>query len=468
MPCLSGDFREDCRTFDTRLGVGKNYDVVGRDLILGPRHARMWFIDGYADDSVAERIVAFLLSRPTEAYAAALSSADTFAARFISFDEVNTDDDTDTLVLDVLIGKLLFVVEGLDKAIAVDAKNYPSRGVDEPSDSRVLRGAHDGFVETLIHNTALLRRRVRDERLTVESMQIGSKSHTDIAICYMDGLADTELLSELRSKLARLEAKSFSMGQESVVEALQKSGWWNPLPRARYTERPDGAAACVLEGDIVLLVDGSPSALLLPTRFFDFIQEANDYYFPPLIGTYLRLIRLVTIVLALVITPVWYLLVSAPERLPQRLAFLTIEGECHVPLIAQLLLVELLVDVLKLASLNTPDVLSSSFSMLGALILGDFAVQSRWLVPEVLVYMAFVAIAGFSQPSYELSYALKLFRLFLLGLCYFFSWWGFGAGLALILACIVGTKPLLGRSYLAGGRRRGYLFLRHPISGDNT
>ena len=464
---MTGNFEDDCRVFDTRLGVERNYDVVGRDLALGTRRARLWFVDGYADDAVTERMMSFLLSQEASRYRSCTSAED-FAARFISFDEVNIETDDDAIVIAVLAGKLLLLVEKLDAAIIIDAKSYPSRSVEEPSDSRVLRGAHDGFVEALIHNTALLRRRIRDERLTVENMKVGAKSHTDIAICYIDGLADEVLLAELRQKLRKMQARSFTMGQESVVEALQKRGWWNPMPRARYTERPDGAAACVLEGDIVLLVDGSPSALLLPTRFMDFIQEPNDYYFPPLVGSYLRLVRLVTVILSLLITPLWYLLVSSPDAIPARLHFLAIEGECYVPLIVQLLIVELIVDVLKLASLNTPEVLSGSFSMLGALILGDFAVQSRWLVPEVLVYMAFVAIAGFSQPSYELTYAMKLFRLTLLLLGYFFSWYGFAAGLLLIVCTVSFTKPLIGRSYLHGGRRRGYLLLRHPISKSNT
>ena len=461
---MTGNFEDDCRVFDKRLGVARNYDVVGRDLSLGQRRARLWFVDGYADDAVTERLLSFLLSRES----CSCHTAEDFAARFVSFDEVDTERDDDAIIVAVLAGKLLLLVEELDAALLIDAKSYPSRSVAEPSDSKVLRGAHDGFVEALIHTTALLRRRSLDERLTVESMKLGAKSHTDVAICYMDGLADEALLSELREKLRKLQAQSFTMGQESIVEALQKRSWWNPMPRGRYTERPDGAAACVLEGDIVLLVDGSPSALLLPTRFMDFIQEPNDYYFPPLVGSYLRLVRLVTVLLSLIITPVWYLFVSDPDAIPAHLHFLVIEGECYVPLIVQLLIVELIVDVLKLASLNTPEVLSGSFSMLGALILGDFAVQSRWLVPEVLVYMAFVAIAGFSQPSYELSYAMKLFRLTLLTLGYFFSWYGFAAGLVLIVLTVCTTKPLIGKSYLRGGRRRGYLLLRHPISKRNT
>ena len=224
---------------------------------------------------------------------------------------------------------------------------------------------------------------------------------------------------------------------------------------------------------MVLLVDNSPSVMLLPTHFFDFMEEANDYYFPPLIGTYLRYIRIAVFILSLVITPIWYLLAKSPHKVPECLSFITVEGEAYVPLLVQLLLVEFVVDLLKLASLNTPDVLSNSFSMLGALILGDFAVQARWLVPEVLVYMAFVAIASFAQPSFEMGYAFKLMRMVLLLLIALWDWWGFGIGMLLMLILLFTTKPIVGKGYMYpiwpfDAKALGRLLLRQPIRRDNS
>ena len=180
-----------------------------------------------------------------------------------------------------------------------------------------------------------------------------------------------------------------------------------------------------------------------------------------------------SLVLTVFITPLWYLLVKDPGRLHENLHFLLIQDEYYVPLIVQLLLVELIVDLLKLASLNTPNALSSSFSMLGALILGDFAVQSRWLVPEVLVYMAFVAIANYAQPSYEMGYAFKLCRMSLLILIWLADWWGFALGVVGILTLIAVTKPLVGKGYLYplvpfNARDMKTLLHRKPISRKNT
>ena len=228
-----------------------------------------------------------------------------------------------------------------------------------------------------------------------------------------------------------------------------------------------------MEGNIILMVDNSAAVMILPTTFFDFTQEANDFYFPPLVGTYLRVLRVTVFLISLLITPAWYLMVSSPDLLPGWLDFLSSPEPAALTLLSQLLVVEFLIDVLKLASLNTPDTLSNSFSMLGALILGDFAVQAGWLGPEVLVYMAFVSVAGFAQPSYELGYAFKLLRVALLLLTAAFSVWGFVAGFIGILVLLATTKPLVGKGYLyplipfdAKAMRR--LLLREPISADNT
>ena len=281
------------------------------------------------------------------------------------------------------------------------------------------------------------------------------------------------MLAELRQKLNAIQARSLSMGQESVAEAIRPGQWYNPFPKVRYTERPDAAAAAVLEGGIVLMVDNSPAVMLLPTCFWDFVQEANDFYFPPLTGTYLRILRMTVFFLSLFITPVWYLLAETPGLLPPRLLFIIPAEEAALSLLWQLLAVEFLVDVLKLASLNTPDALSNSFSMLGALILGDFAVQAGWLSPEVLVYMAFVSVAGFAQPGYELGYAFKLLRLALLLLAAAFGGWGLAAGIVGILLLLATCRPIVGPGYLYplipfNGKALRRLLTREHISRSNT
>ena len=472
MEKISNDYRENVRVLDGLLGVGRSCDMVSRDYLIGGRRARLWVVDGFGSDSILERMGAFWLTLKPE-NVVGLTEMQDFLDRYITFSESNVTFDISDAVTSVFLGKSLLAVEGLAGVALMDAKGYPSRSVHEPPDGKVLRGSHDGFVEAVVPNMALLRRRIRDPHLTMEGHKVGSRTHNDAVLCYLDDKVDQDLLRKLRGKLLGLDVRSLSMAQESLAEAIRPKQWYNPFPKVRYTERPDAAAASIMEGSIVLMVDNSPSVMILPTGFFDFTQESNDYYFPPLVGTYLRVLRVTVFLLSLFITPAWYLMVSEPNRLPGWLNFLSSPEPVSLSLLSQLLVVEFLIDVLKLASLNTPDSLSNSFSMLGALVLGDFAVQAGWLGPEVLVYMAFVSVAGFAQPSYELGYAFKLLRVALLLVTAVFDVWGFCLGVVGIFILLCTTKPLVGKGYLYplvpfNGKALLRLLVREPISRDNT
>ena len=472
MEKISNDYRENVRVLDGLLGVGRSCDMVSRDYLIGGRRARLWVVDGFGSDSILERMGAFWLTLKPE-NVVGLTEMQDFLDRYITFSESNVTFDISDAVTSVFLGKSLLAVEGLAGVALMDAKGYPSRSVNEPPDGKVLRGSHDGFVEAVVPNMALLRRRIRDPHLTMEGHKVGSRTHNDAVLCYLDDKVDQDLLRKLRGKLLGLDVRSLSMAQESLAEAIRPKQWYNPFPKVRYTERPDAAAASIMEGSIVLMVDNSPSVMILPTGFFDFTQESNDYYFPPLVGTYLRVLRVTVFLLSLFITPAWYLMVSEPNRLPGWLNFLSSPEPVSLSLLSQLLVVEFLIDVLKLASLNTPDSLSNSFSMLGALVLGDFAVQAGWLGPEVLVYMAFVSVAGFAQPSYELGYAFKLLRVALLLVTAAFDVWGFCLGVVGIFILLCTTKPLVGKGYLFplvpfNGKALLRLLVREPISRDNT
>ena len=472
MEKISNDYRENVRVLDGLLGVGRSCDMVSRDYLIGGRRARLWVVDGFGSDSILERMGAFWLTLKPE-NVVGLTEMQDFLDRYITFSESNVTFDISDAVTSVFLGKSLLAVEGLAGVALMDAKGYPSRSVHEPPDGKVLRGSHDGFVEAVVPNMALLRRRIRDPHLTMEGHKVGSRTHNDAVLCYLDDKVDQDLLRKLRGKLLGLDVRSLSMAQESLAEAIRPKQWYNPFPKVRYTERPDAAAASIMEGSIVLMVDNSPSVMILPTGFFDFTQESNDYYFPPLVGTYLRVLRVTVFLLSLFITPAWYLMVSEPNRLPGWLNFLSSPEPVSLSLLSQLLVVEFLIDVLMLASLNTPDSLSNSFSMLGALVLGDFAVQAGWLGPEVLVYMAFVSVAGFAQPSYELGYAFKLLRVALLLVTAAFDVWGFCLGVVGIFILLCTTKPLVGKGYLYplvpfNGKALLRLLVREPISRDNT
>ena len=465
-------YQETVGKLKEKLRVDVSFDMMFRELTVGHRSSSMFFVDGLTKDEVLEKMLEFMAKVP-EQDAAGITDANEFIKRFITFIEVACTADMEKVVTQVLSGVTALVVDGLDRVILIDTRTYPVRGVQEPESDRVLRGARDGLVETLVFNAAMIRRRLRDPSLTFEVISVGSVSATDVCLCYMTGRVDKKYLEKLRERLKSITIPTLSMGQESLAECLLRGQWYNPFPRIRYTERPDSAAASVAEGQIIVLVDNSPAAMILPTSIFDFSQDTNDFYFPPLVGTYLRLVRGFIFVATLFLTPVWYWLIQNPDRIPQALDFIRIKEPGGIPIIVQLLLVEMLIDVLKLASLNTPTSLSNALSLVGALVFGEFAVQAGLFEPELLAYMAFVAIASFTQPSHELTYAVKLFRMLLLILTWLFHGWGLLGGLALIAVLMVTTRTAADAKYLYpvipfNGKAPLRLIFRQNISRHNS
>ncbi len=465
-------FEENVTILRTVLRVDSSFDLLERHIVIGGRRACLFFVDAFTKDAVMEKIFEYLM-QVTPAQMKQFDSAQTFASAALPYVKVGRETQTDTIITGVLSGITAMVVDGFSEVLMIDVRSYPLRGIDEPQDDRVLRGSHDGFVEAIAFNAALIRRRIRDSRLTTEIVKVGSKSKTDVAICYMDGLCDRRHLDVIRKKLNAITIPSLTMGQESLLECLCRRQRYNPFPKVRYTERPDSAAASILEGKILILVDNSPSAMILPTGLFDFMQDTNDYYFPPLIGSYLRFLRTAVLFLSLFLTPLWYLLMQNEWDVPKALEFLEVSEPNSVPILIQLLAIELIIDVVKLASLNTPNTLSNAFSVVGALIFGEFAVRANLFVPEVLLYMAFVAVSAFTQASYEMGYAFKLMRIVFLLLTAALNIGGFVAGLVLLIVLIATTQTPLGYTYLYplipfNKQACLRLFMRRSISRFNS
>ncbi|MBE6767474.1 MAG: spore germination protein [Ruminococcaceae bacterium] len=445
---FSKDVKENTALLRQLLRVSASFDIVLRDVAVADLAAAIVFVDGFVKDETMSKMLQFFVNLQPEKVKK-LKTPEDFASHFVPYTEVAVSDQPDEAVTAVLSGQLALLVDGYDKVILVDLRTYPVRGVSEPESDRVLRGSHDGFVETLVFNTALIRRHLRDARLTMEYRQIGSVSKTDVVMCYLDGVAPSKHVKTLRDKLEKITIPSLTMGQESLVECLfRKQQWYNPFPKVRYTERPDAAAAAVSEGRILIIVDGTPVVMILPSGIFDFVQDTNDYYFPPLVGSYLRLVRILVFGFTIFVTPVWFLLITNPDWIPSWLEFIRIKEPNTVPVIIQLLMVEVIIDAIRLASLNTPSALNNAFGVVGALILGEFAVTAGLFVAEVLLYMAAVAVATFTQPSFELGYAFKLSRMLFLVLTALFGVWGFIGGILLVLLVLATTQTALGTGYL--------------------
>lgn len=427
------------------LPVEDSFDIVQRDIQIGGKDATFYFIDGFTKDESMLKIMDSFFNIKEEDMP---KDAAAFATTCIPYVEVDVIGDFDQIFRNLLSGVTCLFIDGYQACLAIDCRTYPARSVDEPDKDKSLRGSRDGFVETIVFNTALMRRRIRDRHLVMKMLEVGESSRTDVALCYMEDRVDQELLKNLNYRIRDIKVDDLRMNQQSLAECLFKRKWYNPFPKFKFTERPDTAAACLLEGKVVILVDNSPSAMILPTSILDIIEEANDYYFPTLTGMYLKISRALITFLTIFLTPVFLLFMQNLSWLPKIFAFVAVKDTVNIPLIFQLLMLEVAIDGLRLAALNTPSMLSTPLSVIAGLVMGEFSVKSGWFNAEVMLYMAFVAVANYTQPNFELGYALKFMRLELLVLTAVFNWIGFLAGTVIVICSICLNKTLSGRSYL--------------------
>lgn len=442
---VSSSFQENIDYMNQVLPVQESFDILQRDMLIGGKRASFYFIDGFTKDETMLKIMTSFFGVTAEAMP---EDATAFARQCIPYVEVDIIADFDQVIRNILSGVTCLFIEEYEVCIAIDCRTYPARGVEEPDKDKSLRGSRDGFVETIVFNTALMRRRIRDPHLIMEMMEAGQTSRTDIALCYMSDRVDKELLKNVQNRISQLQIDDLRMNQQSLAEAMFKRKWFNPFPKFKFTERPDTAAACLLEGKIVIMVDNSPSAMILPTSILDMIEEANDYYFPTLTGIYLKVSRALITILTVFLTPVFLLFMQNTKWIPDVFAFVAVKDTVNIPLIFQLLILELAIDGLRLAALNTPSMLSTPLSVIAGLVMGEFSVKSGWFNSEVMLYMAFVAVANYTQPNFELGYALKFMRLMLLVLTACFNLVGFIAGCIFIVCFLVFNKTLSGRNYL--------------------
>lgn len=444
---LTSNFKTNVELLQNELNVGQTFDVLERIIDIHNTKFYCYYLDGFVKDTNMEYVRRDMYNLKNEDFES-ISSAKELIEKALSSIEASTDTNLSSIVKAVLSGQTAIICEKFNEALILDYRTYPSRSVDEPDKEKVLRGSHDGFVETIVFNTALIRRRIRDPKLIFEMHTIGEISQTDVAIGYLDSKVDKKTLNKVKDLVVNLKIKALTLGDESLLEVLMPKNRLNPFPKARYTERPDVVAAEIIEGKIVILIDNSPSALILPASIFDFFQSIDDYYLPAITGNYLKMLRYFVLLANIFLTPVYVLLTDNPQWLVGKLSFLLPKDPYVIPIFLQFILAEIAIDGLKLASLNTPNSLGTSLSIIGGLILGDYTVQTGWFTPQTILYMAIVALTSFVQPSIELGFALKFNRVILLIATGLFGTWGFIVGVILNIIMLVTTKTITGERYL--------------------
>ncbi|UOQ93734.1 spore germination protein [Halobacillus shinanisalinarum] len=408
---LFDTYEENVDYIKDRLGVDESFDMIHLDLVYAGRKMSFFMVDGFVKDEILHYIMK-LLSRldPEELEPDPLEK---LLKTHLPYMELGKEKDLIKASDLVLGGPTALVVEGLDEIIMIDARTYPVRSPKEPDLEKVVRGSRDGFVETIVFNTALTRRRIRDRSLRMEYTQIGRRSQTDICLCYLKDIADPGRVKHLQRVLREIDTDALPMAEKTIEEYIS-GRHWNPYPVIRYTERPDVAAAHLYEGHILVIIDGSPSVMITPATFWHHLQHAEEYRQKPSVGAYLRWVRFIGIMISIFALPLYFLFSMNPELLPQGLAYLGPKDTGAVPLFAQFLVAEIGIDMLRMAAIHTPSALATALGLVAAIIMGQVAVEVGLFSSEVVLYLAIAAIGTYATPSYELSLANRITRMGLL------------------------------------------------------
>ena len=436
---ISKDLDVNLEFIRKALGADVSFDIIIREFRVARKRAALVFVDGFVKDEVLVHVMNAMQVAGREELLPGL--LDRLRSDRLNYIEIDTKDSLNDLIREVLAGPLALLVEGERQALIIDARTYPTRAADEPDLERVTRGSRDGFVETLVFNTALIRRRIRDPRLRNVLLQVGKRSATDVVVSYIEDIADPGLVEDILTRLKGIEIDGVPMAEKTVEEFLEPSRrWWNPFPVVRFTERPDVAAIHLLEGHILVMVDTSPSVIILPATFFHHLQHAEEYRQDVAVGFYLRWVRFFGVFVSWLLPPLWVALTMRPDLLPSALDFIGPKGTAPIPLPIQFLFAELGVDLIRLALIHTPNALATSLGIIGAVLLGQLAVETGVLQNEAILYIAVGALGTFATPSMELGMAIRLMRILLLIAVALFGLVGFAVAFLANLALLLFTK----------------------------
>lgn len=354
---------------DNILDPNKNVDIIKRNLNIGEKESYIYYIDGLLKDELMLEVTKFFQLIDKDKMNNAKSVKE-FTGNLLPYLEISSETEFEKITSTFLSGCVILFIDGFDECIVIDTRSYPQRQIEEPELDKTLRGAKDGFIETPVFNLALIRRRIRNSNLVTDFMSIGSITNNDVIICYMKDKVNLKALRIIKDKLLNLKTEDLVFGSQSLAESLYDKKWFNPFPKIRFTERPDVASSNILEGRIVIIVDNNPSAIILPTYFLDFFQEVQDFYFPPPVANYFKISRILITIFTLFLTPLWLLALQNLAVLPEWLtSFISVKESNAIPIIVQLIFLEFVIEIIKVASINTPSMISSSISLIGAIIL---------------------------------------------------------------------------------------------------
>ncbi|MGI6449583.1 MAG: spore germination protein [Desulfitobacteriia bacterium] len=462
---VSKNYQENIDYLNQKLGVPESYDIVVREMTVGGKKLAIYSINGMVGRPASNLILEVFMEM--ERAELVINTLEKLVKSKIVDLQVSEVEAMDEVIYFILSGAMAIIVEGKNQSIIVDVRSYPARQPEEPDVERVTRGSRDGFTETLIFNTILIRRRLRDPGLRMKLVKAGSRSKTDVCIAYIEDITNPKMVNYIEKEIKNIRIDGIPMAEKSIEEFILGSKFWNPFPRVRYTERPDVATIHLLEGNVLVMVDTSPSVIIAPCTLWHHVQHAEEYRQEPVVGAYLRWVRFLAILASVFLFPLWLAAALNPHLLPESLRFIGVAEPAKVGLLLQAFIGEIAIDILRMAAIHTPSPLATALGLIAVFMLGDIAIEVGLFTPEVIMYLAIAAVGTFATPSYELAQANRLARLFLIAMVGLFNFWGLAVGAVALFILLLRTNsfgvPYLWPLIPLDFKALMTIIVRHPV-----
>ncbi|MCR2807203.1 spore germination protein [Paenibacillus soyae] len=449
---ISGSLEEVDAIIEEALGGTEDLSVR-KFLIFGQHRAIMYGFSHMVNHvMINEAIMRPLMQPPYHLQGRSIpveELADVLLQETLYHDDVSKENNVAALLRALLGGESVIVVEGLGEALLVGSRNIDKRGIEQPATEQVIRGPREGFIESLDTNLSLIRYRLQSAELRVEMRDIGRRTKSKVAVCYMEGITDPKLVEELDRRLDQIDIDGVL--DSGYLEQFIEDHKWSPFPQVQYTERPDKIVANLLEGRLAIMVDGSPLALVVPTVFNQFYQTVEDYTERFLLMSAIRLARLVALVFSLVFPSLYVAIISFnPELIPTEFAVAVAGGRAGVPFpaVVEVLIMEVSMEVLREATIRLPQQVGGALSIVGVLVIGQAAVSAGFASPITVVIIALTTIGSFATPAYNAALALRLLRFPLIIMAGVFGLYGIMIGLIVIVNHLLSLKSF-GVPYLS-------------------
>ena len=427
---------EAVKFFENLLGTNDDF-VIRTVRVFGQHNGVLMYFSNLVNRSVvAEEILKPLMSVPSYLQQKRLNPfqlKDALIKETIYFGELVLEHRLTKIAEAFFRGDSVLLIDGLDEAIQISTRNVDKRSVSQPETEQVIRGGRDGFIELLATNITLLRYRLQTPNFRIKMYTLGRLTKTKVAICYIEGVVSPALVQEVEDRMSAIDTDGIL--DAGTIEQFIEDNHWSPFPQIQNTERPDKCVANLLEGRVVILVDGTPFALIAPAVFSQFYQTMDDYNERPLISSLIRFIRVVALIFSMIFPALYVAIISfSPELIPTKFAVAVAGGRAGIPFPAfvEVVIMQISMEVLREASLRLPQQVGGALSIVGVLVVGQAAVSAGFASPITVVVIALTTIGSFATPAYNAATALRILQFLFTVLAGIFGLYGVMLGLILV------------------------------------